>query len=166
MENWRDIPGYEGRYMVSDQGRVRSLLTNRILRQALFHSGYVYVCLKDARGGQRNRTTHSLVLLAFVGPPLPKQEVRHWNGIRGDNRLSNLCYGTKVENWADRERHGNGEKGEKNPNCKLSDTEVNVIRLHFKTDGYKRGEYTRVARKYGVSSRQISNLVYGKSRLS
>ena len=104
-EYWRDIPGYEGRYLVSDQGQVRSLLTNKILRAAVEATGYVSVCLKDARGGQRTHLIHLLVLRAFVGPRPADQETRHLNGIRTDNRLvENLRYGTRVENRADRAR--------------------------------------------------------------
>jgi hypothetical protein len=164
MENWRDIPGYEGRYMVSDQGRVRSLVTNRILRAPVPAKGYARVTLTDAQHRHWVPAVHRLVLETFIGPKPVDLVTRHLDGDRANNRLSNLCYGTYEENWEDRELHGNGEKGEKNPNCRLSDDQVSAIRSHFMTNPYKRGMYSEVARKYAVSSRLISYLVYNKLR--
>lgn len=52
-EEWRDIEGYEGRYQVSDCGRVRSLIFSHlgyytILSQAPNFSGYMHVVLSKA----------------------------------------------------------------------------------------------------------------------
>ncbi len=124
-EAWRPVPGYEGRYEVSDQGRVKSLerevvrgfctvmVGNRILRATKDGRGYRTVALcRD--GVQKNFTVHSLVMLAFVGP-LPKgQLVRHLNGSKTDNRLTNLAYGTYSENAHDKVAHGG------HPNANLS----------------------------------------------
>lgn len=41
---------------------------------------------------------HQIVLEAFCGPCPDGMEVLHGNGIRTDNRLSNLRYGTRSEN--------------------------------------------------------------------
>ena len=49
---------------------------------------------------------HQIVLEAFCGPCPDGMEVLHGNGIRTDNRLSNLRYGTRSENNADSIRHG------------------------------------------------------------
>ena len=51
MENWRDIPGYEGRYMVSDLGRVRGRRVD-FLRQMLDRDGYLKVTLTGAKSKQ------------------------------------------------------------------------------------------------------------------
>lgn len=114
VERWKvvaDAPGYE----VSDLGRVRGVdrtvlyrdgRTFRYAGQLLIPtatpgSGYHHVKLKE-----RSRNVHTLVLHAFVGPPKPGQLCRHLNGIPGDNRLSNLRWGTASENSYDTVRHG------------------------------------------------------------
>lgn len=114
-EEWRFIPGLEGWYQASDQGRVRSIdheTRNRygpyirrgqILSLACPPSGGGY---QTVLIGGRVRRVHQLVLLAFVGEPGPGEEVRHLNGIKTDNRLVNLRYGTKTENQLDNVRHG------------------------------------------------------------
>lgn len=42
----------------------------------------------------------------FVGPPPPGLEVRHLDGVSHNNLLSNLVYGTHLENMRDRLIHG------------------------------------------------------------
>ncbi len=107
LERWLDIPGYAGRYQVSDLGRVRSLnrrvrichgatrpLKGRILRPAGGKSGHVSVAL----GKGNSKDVHVLVLRAFVGPPPKEHEALHLNHKPADNRLSNLKWGTRSEN--------------------------------------------------------------------
>lgn len=73
-----------------------------------------YRLLTLCAGGKRtNRPVHQLVVLAFIGPRPEGMEVRHLNGIRSDNRLENLMYGTKKENMADRALHGNDHEANK-----------------------------------------------------
>lgn len=112
-ERWKDIPGYKGRYQVSDLGRVRSLdhqvrrvsragaegtrlSPGRILRPGAGYSGHVSVSL----GKGNSKGVHALVLNAFVGPPSNGQEALHDNHMPGDNRLENLRWGTRGENIA------------------------------------------------------------------
>ena len=105
MENWKDIPGYEGRYQVSDQGRVRSFCLDtrgRFLKPGRMPSGHLSVAL----GRRNSQCVHRLVLLAFVGPPPKKSECRHLNGVPSDNRLENLKWGTRSENIGDDFVHG------------------------------------------------------------
>lgn len=106
MENWADIPGFTGRYQVSDFGRVRSVdrlivSKNRIYRwkgkvlsPGPAQSGHVSVAL----GRSNSKSVHALVMLAFVGPPPPGMEVLHRNERPADNRLANLKYGSRSEN--------------------------------------------------------------------
>lgn len=130
VERWRPVVGFEGLYEVSDMGRVRSLdrtvwrdgpsyrrahqLAYRGRQVALQQQkkGYVGLVLwKDGRG--RSRRVHQLVLEAFVGPCPEGMEALHGTGVRHDNCLINLRWGTPVENAADRVRHGTapGAKG-------------------------------------------------------
>lgn len=111
-EEWRPIPGYEGRYDVSDHGNVRSWIPYRSLplprlRTQTQDRGYFSVMLYDAQGAHRLRRVHQLVALAFHGPPpFPDAEVRHLDGTRDNNRAGNLLYGSRSENALDSVRHG------------------------------------------------------------
>jgi len=110
VESWRTIPGHEGQYEVSDQGRVRSLphrvrvvphgveatrlSPGRVLKPGTKPSGHVSVAL----GKRNSRDVHRLVCLAFKGPCPDGLEVLHLNHDPSDNRLENLRYGTRSEN--------------------------------------------------------------------
>lgn len=67
--------------------------------------GYLNVNLATPdRKLPRRFQVHRLVMLAFVGDS--KQEVRHLDGDPGNNRLSNLAYGTSSVNQHDSVAHG------------------------------------------------------------
>lgn len=112
-ERWLPTPGYEHLYEVSDLGRVRSLLHRtrqgcrggKVLKPWAKAAGYVAVTL-FSDGIRRKFYVHQLVALAFIGPCPPGQEVRHGRGGPADNRLVNLCYGTRSENMLDAVDHG------------------------------------------------------------
>lgn len=93
IEYWKFIPGYEG-YMVSDQGRVKSLNYNhtgkeQILRPAKDKDGYLQVTLfKD--GKRKYLRVHRLVWEVFNGPIPPGMQVNHINEDKTDCRLENL----------------------------------------------------------------------------
>lgn len=110
-EQWRAIPGHEGRYEVSDLGNVRSLLHDEPRPLRLFinpRTGYVFARLSTPSRASRNQTiyVHREVLKAFVGPRPEHQQVCHNDGDRTNNTLSNLRYGTASENRRDAMSHG------------------------------------------------------------
>ncbi len=100
-EKWRtiEVPGYED-YEVSDQGRVRRIVGDRIrvLKPYLNTDGYLRVPLwRD--GKRKSMYVQRLVLLTFDGPPLDDDmHACHLNAVRVDNRLENLRWGTRAEN--------------------------------------------------------------------
>lgn len=109
-EEWRWVPGYEGRYEVSNCGRVRSWVAKGLPHPYVLTAwsgqmGRLSTHLSIG-GRKRNRLVHQLVMEAFVGPCPPGMLVRHLNGHAYDNRLENLAYGTPLENAADAKRHG------------------------------------------------------------
>ena len=112
-ERWLGVPGYEGRYAVSDQGRVKSLdcvlyrphangsmvavrKKGVLLRPATTPSGHQQVML--GRGGANKWLVHQLVMLAFVGPCPEGMEILHIDSNPANNRPRNLKYGTRSEN--------------------------------------------------------------------
>lgn len=111
---WKDIPGYEGLYQVSDAGSVRccqikrtpgQLWTKRkihtVKRPRLDKDGYCITTLsKD--GVKTTFHIHELVCFAFIGPRPDKGVVRHLDHTKTNNTVINLSWGTAKENAEDR----------------------------------------------------------------
>lgn len=118
-ERWLPVPGYEGYYEVSDQGRVRSLYREvyssrhggmkrvfpRFLKLTDKGDGYRHVTFY-ANGKRSLKNVHRLVAEVFLGPCPDEMEVCHNNGDPSDNRVANLRWGTHRENILDKEVHG------------------------------------------------------------
>ena len=90
IENWKDIPGYEGLYKVSDMGRVLSMRRGKMLKPGLSHE-YRMVVLCD----NKKRVTikvHQLVAIAFLGHKRCGMTlvIDHIDGDKENNKLSNL----------------------------------------------------------------------------
>ena len=104
QEYWLPIKNYEGLYEVSNYGRIRSLdrlvkdkirnrtrlFKSRILTNVCTNTGYHMVSLHKNNKRCERRTVHRLVMETFVPTENPTWIVDHINGIRNDNRLSNL----------------------------------------------------------------------------
>jgi len=119
LERWLPIPGFEGRYEVSDQGRVKSLsryvnsgngakrlIPQRILKSAKIRNGYIIICLGTIKAqAASTQYIHRLVLSAFVGPCPDGMECCHNNGDPSDNRLLNLRWDTPESNRSDAVLH-------------------------------------------------------------
>lgn len=133
-ETWCPVPGFPG-YEISDQGQVKSLARlslqgamrrERILKPDANWAGYYHVRLA-LDGVKHARLVHRLVLLAFKGTCPEGQQARHLNGVRSDNRLDNLEWGTIEENRADQKRHGTGIQGTRNPKAKLNEVDLERV---------------------------------------
>lgn len=162
METWIPIPGWAERYEVSDAGHVRSkdmavpagpggvgtaIRRGRTLK--LVVKGGRYRCVTLARGATREQWfVHDLVALAFVGPKPPGLETRHLNDHHADNRATNIAYGTREENEADRQANGKVMKGESHGCAKL--TEEEVLSIRSSPEGS-----TELSRRHGVSPSHI-----------
>lgn len=155
-ELWKDIPNYEGLYQVSNLGRVKS--TRRrgskgaILRLNHTGKGYASILLHKDGVGIR-RLLSRLILFCFVGPS--DLDCLHSDGDKTNNRLTNLRYGTAKENGQDSILHG-VNKGSRNGFSKLTEAQVEMIRLSSKTG-------TVLAQELNVSNACISSVRTGKT---
>ena len=106
IEVWKDVLNYEGIYIISSKGRVKSLdrydsggrkRTGKILSAGNNKEGYKLVTLAK-NGKLKTFKVHRLVAEAFIPNPDNKPEVDHINTIRYDNRAENLRWVTRKEN--------------------------------------------------------------------
>lgn len=113
-EMWSDIPGYEGRYQVSNHGCVRSLPYVRYQKSShgtMMHkkysgkmmtptdngNGYLMICLSDG-GSRKSFYVHRLVADAFIPNPMRLPEINHIDYDKSNNDFLNLEWCTRLEN--------------------------------------------------------------------
>lgn len=161
MEQWKDVEGYEGRYTISDRGRVKSLLSDIIMRPAKNSRGYSTIALmRGSRKSQKSFKVHTLVAAAFLGPRPEDLEVNHKNGVKTDNCIDNLEYVTRTENM----RHAwdtglfQTPRGSKNGRAKLTEKDVLKIRRLIGVKKHK-----EIAKMFGVAPNTITNIATGLS---
>lgn len=160
-EEWRDVPGYEGRYQASSLGRILSFAKQAplILKPKTSRDHYFRVILK-VQGVQKTFLVHRLVLLTFSTPPSSRHQVNHINGDKSDNRLVNLEWVTPRENIKHSiEILGNyniAGRGEAHGGVKLTNEQVYEIRRLFNEGTSK----TEISRRFGVARTTIYRIVY------
>ena len=160
-EYWRPVPGYEGLYEVSDQGRVKRLAVSRIhgrsykerlLKCCTQANGYKHVVLTNKDQGKKCFLVHRLVALSFVEGDT-SLNVNHLDGDRSNNKASNLEWVTQAENVAHACRTG------------LRKTSVpyelheQVRKRYVELGGKKYGNRVKLAREFGVSSHNIGRII-------
>ena len=98
QEVWKPVPGYEGLYEVSDQGRVKNA-QERILSPNRQTNDYLSVHLyKHGKHTRSPKTIHKLVATVFLTKPEGATEVNHKNFNKQDNRAENLEWTTSRQN--------------------------------------------------------------------
>lgn len=98
-EKWKDVPGYEGLYQVSNFGRIKNhkgaiLALNK--RPSNTQERYLIKLSKNNK--KRSFLVHRLVATAFIPNPEGKETVNHIDGNPLNNRSDNLEWATKSEN--------------------------------------------------------------------
>lgn len=168
---WKEIPGYEGLYSASNTGLIRAeerlieygdhrlnrTSPQRIKKQTMYSKKYYKVTITSARKIMRQVGVHRLVCWAFIGPQAEDIEVRHINGNGLDNRIENLCYGTKSDNMRDAIEDRTFSMSEWHPCAKLTKEQVVDIRT-------SKEYYKDVALKYDIHPFTVHKIRRNKVR--
>lgn len=151
------IPGCDGEYFASSCGKIISAKREklRVIKQHLDVDGYFTVGISKNKR-RRTKRVHRLVALSFHRKVKKKNQVNHKNGVKADNRKSNLEWSTLKENIEHARVLKLYPRGERHHQTSLSTDQV----LEIKRFG---GEvsHSHLAREYGVGISTISNIRRG-----
>lgn len=154
----RPIPSAPG-YFATSRGEVIGK-RGFYLKPAISPNGYLHFRMSRPGYLPVTRSVHVAVCEAFHGPCPDGMEVAHGNGIKTDNRPSNLRWATRPDNVLDKIKHGTVPGGERHYNAKLSDHQVRLIREDTISS------HAALGRQYGVSASHIFNIRNGSKRRS
>lgn len=163
METWRPVVGFEGRYEVSDAGRVRSLdarvrYVDRAGREGFrLHQGkvlsarisagsrYVRVALAPSK---TFRMVHTLVAEAFCGPRPDGYVAMHLDGNRRNNCADNIAWGSQSENLSQIFWDGRRKV------TPAAVANIRAVRGHLSADS--------VCSQFGISASHVRDIWRGK----
>lgn len=94
----KDIPGYEGRYAATEDGRIWSHISSQYLAPADNGQGYFQVDIRDNNGKRHKARVNRLIALTFLGEAPEGMVVAHLDDNKQNNQISNLAYQTQAEN--------------------------------------------------------------------
>lgn len=171
-EVWKPVVGYEGKYEVSNLGRVRSLkrinadgrTVNARIRKQFKGARYRTLLLYRGDGTRQTKLVHRLVARAFLGPCPESHQVNHKNGKKHDNRAENLEYVTQSQNTqhAYDELGAIGPRGETQGQSKLTTTDViEIKRLLAFTDLTQR----EIGVRFGITRGAVGRIFRGPNWL-
>ena len=103
MEEWKDIKGYEGIYQVSNEGRVRSVRKQKLMKPKTDKKGYKVIQF-SVNGKRRAFKVNRLVAQAFIENPNNLPCTNHKDCNPANNRVENLewCDYTYNNHYASR----------------------------------------------------------------
>jgi hypothetical protein len=166
--NWGDagvtylpIPSEPGYYAGSD-GSIWSLKGKSPLKRKANLTTKNRDRLYISFAGRRNRSVHTLIIEAFVGPRPEGLECCHNDGNSLNNRPENLRWDTRKANAADAVKHGvckGHNLGETHPRSVMTSEQVlEIVRA------VSQGERpSKVARRLGLSVTSVFSVVYGRT---
>ena len=160
MKSFYDFPDYD----VTKSGRVISYRRNSKgmeLKASLNNRGYLCVTLYN-NDGKTGFLVHRLVAEVFIRNPKKGEQINHKNGIKTDNRVSNLEWLTCKENIRHAYKTGivdtskKSFKGATNGNSKLTKKDVLQIRSLYKNPNISTRE---ISESYSISLNYVYNIV-------
>jgi len=142
-------------YLADDEGGIWH--GQELKRPTSVHrSGHLQMKVR-VNGVYRHAYVHRLVCEAFHGPCPEGRECRHKDGNPLNNAETNLTWGTKAENIADKVKHGASRPGTAQSTAVLTEELIVKARAR-KANGET---IASIARSYGVNRFTLRNAVAG-----
>lgn len=164
-ESWKEIAGYDGRYQISDCGRVWNAVTQQVMKPQLKKTGYFNINLMKPNKKIVTERVHRLVALYFCPKPEGCNVVNHIDCNKGNNHASNLEWTTVSGNTKHCYEHNDAfRKQLKDNSIKGAGKTILTLEVRDKNGflvGTYRG-YQETARILGVNEKTVRNIALGK----
>lgn len=167
-EEWRDIAGYDGRYQISNKGRIKSLVRREpaIMRPNTNGRGYLIISFNYKRV-RKSYMVHRLVLMAFCPIDNPNQmEGNHIDFNVKNACLENLEWATRMQNiqhFVDSGRPLDRTKTSGAQHHLNRVTEADVLEIRRLCGTRKRGIKRAVARQFNIHIGTVDQIVSGRT---
>jgi hypothetical protein len=161
-EIWKDVNGFEGRYKISNLGRLKSFVCRNypykptLLNKLNSGNGYHnFTLTKDGKAFPKS--VHRIIAEAFIPNPNEHPFINHIDADKKNNDISNLEWVTPSENIRHAYRMGllKNLKGELCANHKLTDKEFNEI-------FYSNMEPKALAVAYAITEKYVKAIKSGR----
>lgn len=168
-ELWKEIDGYDGRYQVSNCGRIWNVATQKIMKPQLKKSGYYCINLMKPNKKQVCERIHRLVALYFCEKPDGCNVVNHLDSNKINNHAQNLEWTTISGNT--KHCFENNETFRQ----QVLDNSIKAARKTILTlevrdkDGFLVGifkGYQETAHILGINEKTVRNIALGKFKTS
>jgi len=145
---WRDIPGYEGLYQISERGDIWRITKSQGTSGGLVRvhkRGRYWKATLCKDGIEKEFRIHVLVALAFINlKPETAEVVRHLDDDADNNHFSNIAYGTRSDNVRDMHANIFGRRW-------LTEEDREAIRIDYRpTD--------EIADEYGIARQTVRRI--------
>jgi hypothetical protein len=165
-EIWKPIKGFENLYLISNTGKVFSLIRNKLKKFSHQKTGYLQVTL-CLSGKFHYKYAHRLVAEAFIENKDNKSSVNHKDANKNNNHVSNLEWATEAENNFHAGMMNLKPIGTKHINSKFKKDDLAKIELLLKEGNLT---HKKIANLFNVHRTTISRLsrkeTYKKEKLN
>lgn len=164
MEEWKPLT-YHGEwlgdtYEVSNQGRIKNILTGRLRKLSLNKQGYLQCVISRGRKRKIAIKVHRAVAENFIQGNDSGLVINHKDGNKKNNNSENLEFVTFSENVQHAVKNGLIKSGSEASGAKLNDNQVREIRRIYDSGKYNQHQ---IADMFGMSHRAIWEIVHRQS---
>lgn len=170
-EKWKDVKGFEGSYIVSNHGRIKSLdrpliykdgrkgrISGKLIFGTIGNQGYRCIVFP----GNKRCLFHRVVAEAWIGKPDDAKTVNHKDGNKLNNNVDNLEWVTyKTNNAHARETRLNTQDEHRCNLTKFSGQLIKAMKNVHKTGKFT---YKEIGEMFAMSAYHVGEIIRGESR--